>query len=124
MLYSSLLFSSFLLVVLYLAYRQRGFFFSLLPTHIQDRMPAALRPQEGVGYARLGTFDWGSSIQAGLNSSLFDIEANVRDGDQRTGLDERGAMDIQTIMQQYGVVSALHHLEAWNVRVNTHRQTC
>ncbi|EPQ31290.1 uncharacterized protein PFL1_01475 [Pseudozyma flocculosa PF-1] len=121
MLYSSLVAASFLLLVSFVLYRQRGFLVSLLPVHLQDRVPPFLQPSPNdahggmlggffssspsstARYSRLGNFDWGNSIRAGLNSSLFDIEANVRDGDQRSGLDERGAMDIQAIMQQYGV---------------------
>ncbi|KAN0062592.1 hypothetical protein ACQY0O_005124 [Thecaphora frezii] len=124
MLYTSLVASSLLLAILFLVYRQRGLLYDLLPAHLQDRVPPFLLPSpndtrtgmlgslfssssssSAARYARIGAFDWGTSIRSGLNSSLFDIEANVRNGDQRSGLDERGAMDVHTIMQQYGVLS-------------------
>jgi len=35
---------------------------------------------------------------------LFDIEANIRDGDPRVGLDEVGMQDIRRIMQENGLV--------------------
>jgi hypothetical protein len=42
-------------------------------------------------------------IGAGLSSNAFDIEANVRDGDSRAGLDERGAQEVKDIMRREGV---------------------
>lgn len=36
---------------------------------------------------------------------MFDIEANMRDGDSRSGLDEAGAAEVHRIMAQQGVVS-------------------
>ena len=37
---------------------------------------------------------------AGLSSSAFDIEANIREGDSRLGLDERGVSEVQEIMRR------------------------
>ena len=37
---------------------------------------------------------------AGLTSSTFDIEANIRDGDSRAGLDERGTQEVLDIMRR------------------------
>ncbi|KAI8996388.1 hypothetical protein BD414DRAFT_505818 [Trametes punicea] len=37
---------------------------------------------------------------AGLTSSTFDIEANVREGDSRIGLDERGTQEVLDIMRR------------------------
>lgn len=38
---------------------------------------------------------------------MFDIEANVRDGDSRAGLDEYQAAEVHAIMATRGVVSML-----------------
>ena len=38
-----------------------------------------------------------------LNSHNFDIEANIRDGDSRAGLDERGTQEVLEIMRREGV---------------------
>ncbi|OSD04812.1 hypothetical protein PYCCODRAFT_1433150 [Trametes coccinea BRFM310] len=37
---------------------------------------------------------------AGLSSSTFDIEANIREGDSRIGLDERGTQEVLDIMRR------------------------
>ena len=39
-------------------------------------------------------------VDAGLTSSTFDIEANIRDGDSRAGLDERGTQEVLDIMRR------------------------
>jgi hypothetical protein len=56
-------------------------------------------------YTPLSTFP--QQINAGLTSSAFDIEANVRDGDSRAGLDEQATEEILEIMRRdrvkYGV---------------------
>ncbi|KIM59707.1 hypothetical protein SCLCIDRAFT_1217480 [Scleroderma citrinum Foug A] len=49
-------------------------------------------------YTPLSTFS--SQADAGLSSTLFDIEANVRDGDSRAGLDERGTQEVLEIMRR------------------------
>lgn len=56
-------------------------------------------------YSRLPTYAWGASRLAGLHSTLFDIEANIRDGDQRSGLEPIGAQEIERLMATDGVVS-------------------
>lgn len=131
--YYPLLTSSFLLVLFIIAYRQRRFFASFLPVSVQSSLPAFLQPDSGPslplshsalsgvpwtrrfslsnwatnrGYESIPGFDWASNIRNGLNSSLFDVQANVNSADSRTGLDPRGAQDIQTIMARYGVVSS------------------
>lgn len=48
-------------------------------------------------YTPLSTFS--DQAGAGLTSSEFDIEANMRDGDSRAGLDERGTQEIMEIMR-------------------------
>ncbi|KIK56754.1 hypothetical protein GYMLUDRAFT_173810 [Collybiopsis luxurians FD-317 M1] len=37
---------------------------------------------------------------AGMPSSNFDIQANITDGDSRTGLDARGTWEVMEIMRQ------------------------
>lgn len=49
-------------------------------------------------YMPLSSFS--DQANAGLNSAAFDIEANIRDGDSRVGLDERGVREIQEIMRR------------------------
>ncbi|KAG6861264.1 hypothetical protein C0995_002072 [Termitomyces sp. Mi166 len=52
-------------------------------------------------YTPLSTFS--EQINAGMSSSQFDIEANLRDGDSRSGLDERGTQEVMEIMRQQRV---------------------
>lgn len=52
-------------------------------------------------YTPLATFS--EQINAGMTSSQFDIEANLRDGDSRSGLDERGTQEVMEIMRQQRV---------------------
>lgn len=56
-------------------------------------------------YSRLPTYDWSTARLTGLHSTLFDIESNIRDGDQRTGLEAAGAQEIERLMATQGVVS-------------------
>ena len=49
-------------------------------------------------YQPLSTF--AEQADAGLSSSTFDIEANIRDGDSRAGLDERGTQEVLDIMRR------------------------
>lgn len=49
-------------------------------------------------YMPLSSFS--DQANAGLNSAAFDIEANIRDGDSRLGLDERGVREVQDIMRR------------------------
>lgn len=49
-------------------------------------------------YMPLSSFS--DQASAGLNSAAFDIEANIRDGDSRLGLDERGVREVQEIMRR------------------------
>lgn len=57
-------------------------------------------------YSRLPAYDWTTSRLAGLHSTLFDIEANIQDGDQRTGLEGAGAQEIERLMAAHNVVSS------------------
>ena len=49
-------------------------------------------------YQPVSTF--ADQVDAGLSSSTFDIEANIRDGDSRAGLDERGTQEVLDIMRR------------------------
>lgn len=49
-------------------------------------------------YTPVTTFE--SQVNAGLSSSAFDLEANIRDGDSRAGLDERGTQEVLEIMRR------------------------
>ncbi|KAF6766943.1 Protein of unknown function DUF2015 [Kalmanozyma brasiliensis GHG001] len=123
--YHSLLTASFFLALVILLYRNRQFFVSLLPESVSSRMPASFQPSlpplsatppsnrgtllnrllspfTRTPYTPLPT-SWNSQLSAGLSSSLFDISTNIADGDTRTGLDETGAQDVQTIMRDHGV---------------------
>lgn len=51
-----------------------------------------------ANYTPLATFAEQSG--AGLSSGAFDIEANIRDGDSRAGLDERGVQEVMDIMRR------------------------
>lgn len=48
-------------------------------------------------YTPLATFN--DQVQAGMSSQAFDIEANIRDGDARAGLDEVGTREVMEIMR-------------------------
>lgn len=121
--YHSLLTASFFLALVILVYRNRQFFASLLPDTLTSRLPASLQPSlstlptstsrptllnrllspfNRTPYTPLPT-SWGSQLAGGLSSSLFDISTNIANGDTRTGLDESGAQDIQTIMRDHNV---------------------
>ena len=113
-------------IILAVAWRQRAIIIHRLPESFQERIPNFLHPTSSLGsssggagsrrgYSRLPRFDWGTASGAGLNSSLFDIEANVADGDSRSGLDQRGAEEVHTIMQSQGVVSPLQVMSAWRM---------
>ena len=73
-------------------YYQRAKIIYYLPERVK-----MMFPQLG-NYSPLATFAEQSS--AGLNSSAFDIEANIRDGDSRSGLDERGTQEVMEIMRR------------------------
>ena len=64
-------------------YWQRHRLWGLLPEFTRVRLLSWRRQ-----YVPLEVFDWHSATRAGLSSTLFDIEANIRDGDARAGLDE------------------------------------
>ncbi|KAK0537913.1 hypothetical protein OC834_000612 [Tilletia horrida] len=109
----SVTYSLVLFLVLALAYWRRAQLLPLLPESLQARLPSRLRlpiahnagaSSGSTRYRPLAAFDWSSTADAGLSSSLFDTEAhNVALGDSRAGLDERGAEEVHRIMQTHGV---------------------
>ncbi|KAI9573874.1 hypothetical protein HD554DRAFT_563877 [Boletus coccyginus] len=87
--YISLLAAFALLVML--GYRYRD---AVLP-----HVPMKVRSLFGLSqYIPLSTFS--SQAEAGLTSVMFDIEANINDGDSRAGLDERGTQEVLEIMRR------------------------
>lgn len=76
----------------------------------------------GARYSPLARFDWTTAADAGLSSSLFDIEANIRDGDTREGLDERGMQEVHRLMQEHGIVRLRHSPQSFDeARLRRHR---
>ena len=63
-----------------------------LPSRIRSLFPSHLH------YQPLTTF--AEQAGQGLSSSAFDIEANIRNGDSRAGLDEQGVREVQEIMRR------------------------
>ncbi|KAJ5545344.1 hypothetical protein N7535_006266 [Penicillium sp. DV-2018c] len=49
-------------------------------------------------YHRLPS-SFSADLEAGLNSSQFDISANIADGDSRAGLDPQGKAEVRKIMK-------------------------
>ncbi|KAF8074681.1 hypothetical protein FPV67DRAFT_1559370 [Lyophyllum atratum] len=78
-------------------YRYRA---TILPhIHIPNRMRSMFPKLNS--YTPLSTFS--EQAGAGMTSSEFDIEANLRDGDSRAGLDERGTQEVMEIMRRQRV---------------------
>lgn len=72
-------------------------------------------------YAPVVAFDWNAAVNEGLSSTLFDIEANIRDGDPRVGLDEVGMQDIRRIMQENGLSFDEARLRRHRILLQKHR---
>lgn len=75
-----------------MTYRYRAFIIPHVPERVKSLFPAL------NNYTPLATFS--QQMGAGLNSNNFDIEANIRDGDSRSGLDERGTQEVLEIMRR------------------------
>ncbi|KAI6149169.1 hypothetical protein BKA82DRAFT_1001382 [Pisolithus tinctorius] len=88
--YLSLLAAVALLVML--GYHYRSAILPHVPAKVRSMFPSLSH------YTPLSTFS--GQAQAGLSSSMFDIEANIRDGDSRAGLDERGTQEVLEIMRR------------------------
>ncbi|KAK7031621.1 hypothetical protein R3P38DRAFT_2924811 [Favolaschia claudopus] len=84
--------AAFLLLLFLLALRYRAALLPHLPERIRNLLPTL------NNYQPLATFS--DQINAGMSSSDFDIEANIRDGDVRSGLDEQGTREIMEIMRR------------------------
>lgn len=74
------------------SYRYREMIVSHAPKRLKDAFPRRNH------YVPVSTFS--QQANAGLTSSAFDIEANVRDGDSRTGLDDQGTQEVLDIMRR------------------------
>ncbi|KIP02735.1 hypothetical protein PHLGIDRAFT_111715 [Phlebiopsis gigantea 11061_1 CR5-6] len=85
---------SALLVMLTFRYR------ATLIAHVPNPVKSLFgqRAHAAHGYAALATFE--EQASAGLTSESFDIEANIRDGDSRSGLDERSTQEVLEIMRR------------------------
>ncbi|KAF8652157.1 hypothetical protein AX16_004514 [Volvariella volvacea WC 439] len=90
LLYYSL--AAFLAVMALLCFHYRA----RIAPHLPDRVKAMFPSLNH--YTPISTFS--DQLNAGLSSSHFDIEANIRDGDSRTGLDERAVEEIRDIMRR------------------------
>jgi len=88
--YISLLAFFSLLLMLVLRYR------AVIAPHLPERIKAFFPSLSH--YTPLATFS--EQISAGINSNNFDIEANLRDGDSRTGLDEQSTQEVLEIMRR------------------------
>jgi len=74
------------------SYHYREILLPHVPERVRSFLPRSSR------YTPLSTFS--QQVNAGLNSSAFDIEANLRDGDSRVGLDEQGTQEVLKIMSR------------------------
>ena len=84
------------------AFRYRATFISHVPNPVRALFPRLSH------YTPLATFE--EQANAGLTSESFDIEANIRDGDSRAGLDERGTQEVLEIMRRERVKCVISRL--------------
>ncbi|PPQ69493.1 hypothetical protein CVT26_002839 [Gymnopilus dilepis] len=77
---------------LVVTYRYRAFITPRLPERVKTMFPKLNH------YTPVSTF--ADQISHGMTSDHFDIEANVRDGDSRLGLDEAGTQEVLEIMRR------------------------
>ncbi|KAF8966231.1 hypothetical protein BDZ97DRAFT_1698686 [Flammula alnicola] len=84
--------AAFLSLLVMLTYRYRAFIEPHLPERIKSLFP------KSHNYTPLSTFS--QQVGLGMTSSDFDIEANIRDGDSRAGLDEQGTQEVLEIMRR------------------------
>ncbi|KAJ6485631.1 hypothetical protein C8R45DRAFT_997277 [Mycena sanguinolenta] len=84
--------AGFLVLLFMLAIRYRASILPHVPARLRQLLPTLNH------YQPLATFS--EQIGAGMTSSDFDLEANVRDEDSRTGLDEQGTREIMEIMRR------------------------
>ncbi|KAJ7132363.1 hypothetical protein C8R44DRAFT_612490 [Mycena epipterygia] len=91
MLFFFSLVASFALFLM-LVFRYRASLLPHVPARLRDMFPTL------NSYQPLATFS--AQIGAGMSSPEFDLEANVRDGDARAGLDEQGTREVMDIMRR------------------------
>lgn len=72
---------------------------SRLAPFVPERMRSLPIFARSHTYTPLATFN--DQVQAGMSSQAFDIEANIRDGDARAGLDEVGTREVMEIMRGF-----------------------
>ncbi|KAJ7173558.1 hypothetical protein C8R46DRAFT_1083130 [Mycena filopes] len=75
-----------------LTFRYRSSIIPHVPARLLQLFPTL------SSYQPLATFS--DQIGAGMSSADFDLEANVRDQDSRSGLDEQGTREIMEIMRR------------------------
>ena len=73
-------------------FRYRATLISHVPNPVKSLFPSLSH------YTPLSTYE--AQASAGLTSDAFDIEANIRDGDSRAGLDERSTQEVMEIMRR------------------------
>ncbi|KAH7910296.1 hypothetical protein BJ138DRAFT_1153248 [Hygrophoropsis aurantiaca] len=85
------LFASFALLVM-LGFHYRATILPHVPSQVRMLFPSLNH------YTPISTF--AGQANAGLSSPMFDIEANIQEGDSRAGLDERGTQEVLDIMRR------------------------
>jgi len=73
-------------------FRYRSTLIPYVPERVKSMFPGLSH------YTPVSTF--ADQAAAGLSSNSFDIEANMRDGDSRVGLDEQGTQEVMDIMRR------------------------
>lgn len=106
------------------AYWQRVRIVAWLPASARAQLEASLErvaPRWFARYAPLDALDWDAAARAGMTSSLFDIEANIRDGDPRAGLDEAGLASVHQLMHEHRIVRSVADQTFDEARLRRHR---
>lgn len=75
-----------------MTYRYRTLIIPHMPESVRSLFPRL------SNYTPLSTFS--EQLSAGISSDTFDIEANIRTGDSRSGLDEQGTQEVLEIMRR------------------------
>ncbi|KAI4281144.1 MAG: hypothetical protein L6R35_005722, partial [Caloplaca aegaea] len=63
--------------------RNRWSYLFLISSYVYGRLPSS----------------FSSDLESGLSSSHFDLSTNIETGDSRQGLDQRGKVEVQSIMK-------------------------
>ncbi|KIK07841.1 hypothetical protein K443DRAFT_673099 [Laccaria amethystina LaAM-08-1] len=83
---------AFISLLVMLTYRYRTLIIPYVPERVRSLFPRL------SNYTPLSTFS--EQLSAGISSNNFDIEANIRTGDSRSGLDEQGTQEVLEIMRR------------------------